>query len=172
VDERAIDIRYTRILDISYVRPWLYDPKVLKWFSMTTKEEIEQALSCWMSFCRYSASLTAVVNNVPCGIATLFLPPYRKVSHHCLFKICVDPKYQRRGVGSCLIKNLKHLAKTQFKMESIYSEIFEGNPLLHALEKFDFHEFVRQEHYVRSNGKYLARIMMETDLRDEVTDER
>ncbi len=172
MDEKEIDIRYTRILDISYIRPWLYDPKILQWFSMTTSEEIEQALSCWMSFCRYSASLTAVVDRVPCGIATLFLPPYKKVSHHCLFKICVDPRYHRQGIGRCLIKNLKHLAKTRFKMESIYSEIFEGNPLVHLLEKLGFHEFVRQEHYVKSKGQYLTRIMMETDLRDKVPDER
>jgi RimJ/RimL family protein N-acetyltransferase len=172
VDQKEIDVRYTRILDISYVRPWLYDPNNLKWFSMTTPEEIEQALACWMSFCRYSASLTAVVNRVPCGIATLFLPPYKKVSHHCLFKVCVDPQYQGQGVGTCLIRNLKHLAKTRFKMESIYSEVFEGNPLIHLLEKLDFHEFVRQENYVKSKGHYMARILMQADLREGGLSER
>ncbi len=167
MDKIEIDIRYTRILDISYVRGWLQDPKVLYWFSMTSSEEIEQALSCWMSFYRYNASLTAVVNRVPCGIATLFLPPYKKVNHHCLFKICVDPNYQRQGVGTALIKNIKHLAKTEFHFESIYTEVFEGNPLIKLVEKFDFKEFVSQENYVKSKGRYLARLLMETDLREK-----
>lgn len=166
MDKEEIDIRYTRILDISYLRQWIQNPKVLYWFSMSTTEEIELALSCWMSYCRYNASLTALINNVPCGIVTLFLPPYKKISHHCLFKICVDPHYQRRGVGTALIRNIKHLAKTQFHLESIYSEVFDGNPLIPLLKKFDFHEFLRQDKYIKNEDFYFTRVLMGTDLRE------
>lgn len=165
--DEEIDIRYTRVLDISYLRLWLQDPKVLSWFSMTTPQEIEQAIACWMSFARYNASLTAVINRVPCGIATLFLPPYKKVSHHCLFKICVDPKYQRKGVGSALIKNIKHLAKTQFHFESIYSEVFDENPLIPLLKKFDFQEFAKQDYYIKTKDRYFSRVLLEVDLKDK-----
>ncbi len=166
MSDEDFDIRYSRLLDISYVRKWLQNPKILCWTSMTTPEEIEQALSCLMNFSRYNASLTAVMNRVPCGIATLYLPPYKKVSHHCLFKVFVDPEYQNKGVGSSLIKNIKHLAKTQFHMEAIYSEVFGDNPLIPLLKKFDFHEFAKQEYYVKTGGRYLCRTLLGTDLRE------
>lgn len=97
MSEEPFDIRYTRILDISYLRRWIQDPKVLRWFSMSTPEEIEQALAVWMSFARYNASLTAVIDREPCGVATLFLPYYKKTIHHCLFKICVALSIREGG---------------------------------------------------------------------------
>ena len=166
MSEEALDIRYTRILDISYLRKWIQDPKILHWFSMTDPEEIEQALSVWISFARYNASLTAVIDREPCGIATLFLPFYKKTMHHCLFKICVAPQYQGRGVGSALIKNIKHLAKEKFHMEAIYAEVFDGNPLIPLLEKFDFHPFVKQDYYIKTETGYLARVLLETTLQE------
>jgi putative acetyltransferase len=162
--EEELDIRYTRVFDVSYLRQWLQNPGVLCWFSMSSEQEIEQAISCWMNFSRYNASLTAVIGRVPCGIATLFLPPYKKVAHHCLFKICVDPKYQRKGVGSALIKNIKHLAKTQFHFESVHAEVFDGNTLIPLLKKFGFQEFARQEYYVKAKDHYFARVLLEAKL--------
>ena len=53
------------------------------------------------------------------GIATLFLMPYKKVSHISMLYLIVDPKYQRKGVGSSLLKNIMHYAK-KFKLESIH----------------------------------------------------
>ena len=142
--EDGLDIRYTRVFDISYLRHWLHDPEVLRWFSMSNDQEIEQAITCWMNFSGYNASLTAVIDRVPCGIATLFLPPYKKVSHNCLFKICVDPNYRRRGVGSALIKNIKHLAKTHFHFESIHAEVFDENPLIPQIGRASCRERVCQ----------------------------
>jgi putative acetyltransferase len=166
LSEVEFDIRYTRILDISYLRKWIQDPTVLRWFSMASSEEIEQALAVWMSFARYNASLTAVMDRQPCGIATLFLPFYKKTLHHCLFKICVAPECRGKGIGSALIKNIKHLAKNQFNMEAIYAEVFEGNPLIPLLEKFDFHPFVKQDYYVKTDTGYLSRILLETLLKE------
>lgn len=167
MNEEPFDIRYTRILDISCLRKWIQDPRISRWFPMTTSEEIEQALAVWMSFARYNASLTAVIDRQPCGIATLFLPFYKKTSHHCLFKICVAPEYQGRGIGSSLIKNIKHLAKTQFHMEAIYAEVFAGNPLIPLLEKSGFRPFVKQDYYVKTKTGYLSRVLLEADLKKE-----
>lgn len=159
-----VDIRYTRLLDISFIRKWVHDPRILCSMPMEKEGEIEQFLSCLMGFSRYNASLTAVVDRTACGIATLYLPPYKKVSHHCLFKIIVDPEFQRKGVGSSLIKNIKHLAKTHFQMESIYTEVFGESPLIPLLKKFGFYEFARQERYVKVHGKYLSRTLLGVDL--------
>jgi RimJ/RimL family protein N-acetyltransferase len=164
----GFDIRYTYLTDTPHLREWLLTPGMLHWFPMSEEKEIEDAIQCWMGFSRYSSSLTATINDVPCGIGTLFLMPYRKVAHHCLFKIIVDPKFQRKGIGSALIKNLKHLAKNYFHLELMHIEVFEGNPMLSLLKKFDFHEFGRQEKYVKEGDKYFSRILMESFLKEDI----
>lgn len=160
----GFDIRYTYVTDITYLRQWVKDPKILQWFPMSTEKEIEDSLQCWVGFARWSSSLTATINHVPCGVATLFLMPYKKVAHHCIFKVVVDPKWQRKGIGFSLMKNLKHLAKNYFRLEMINTEVFEGNPLIELLKKHDFYEFARQEKYIKEKGQYLSRILMETRL--------
>lgn len=160
----GFDIRYTYVTDDSFLREWLAVEEVQRWFPFSTEKEVEDAVQCWIGYCRYSCSLTGVLNGTPCGIGTLFLMPYRKVSHHCLFKIVVDPKHQKKGIGSSLLKNLKHLAKEYFKLELIHIEVFEGNPLISLLKKQGFQEFARQEEYVRDKGTYLTRILYESYL--------
>jgi RimJ/RimL family protein N-acetyltransferase len=160
----GLDIRYTYVTDTPYLRQWLLNPDVQKWFPVSEEREIEDAVQCWIGFSRYSSSITATVNGVPCGIGTLFLMPYRKVAHHCLFKIVVDPKYQGKGVGTSLLKNLKHLAKNYFHLELMHIEVFEGNPFIHLLQKFDFHEFARQENFVKDSRGYHSRILYESNL--------
>ena len=114
MDIPGFDIRYTYVTDISYLRQWIRSPGMLQWFPMTEEKEVEDALQCWIGFCRWSCSITATVNHIPCGIGTLFLMPYKKVAHHCLFKVIVDPNFQKKGIGNALIRNLKHLAKPPY----------------------------------------------------------
>ena len=170
VDAVEIDIRYTDMNDLAYLKKWVTDPEVLDWFPMSEGKEVEDALLCWISFSKYNCSLTAIYNDIPVAIGTLFLMPYRKVAHHCMFKLVVDPKYQRRGIGSSIVRNLKHLAKNYFRLELIHIEVFEGNPLIPLLNKQGFTEFVRQEKYVKENGKYLARILLEANLKEGADD--
>lgn len=162
--EEELDIRYTHITDEAYLRSWLMNPKLQHFLSVSNEQEINNTLQCWLGFCRYKASLTATLNGTPCGMATLFLMPYQKVSHHCLFKMVVDPVYQKRGVGNSLLKNIMHLAKTYFKLEEIYTEVIEDNPLIHLLYKFGFYQFVKQEEYIKENNQYYARLQLGISL--------
>ena len=158
------DIRYTEEGDLSFLSQWVKNPSVLRWFPMSTEAEIDEALRCWIGFYRFRCSLTATSEGKPCAIATLFLMPYRKVAHHCLMKIAVDPTMHKKGIGSDLIKNIKHLAKNYFRLESVQVEVFEGNPLISLLERQGFSQVIRQEHYVKGPEGYLARILLEASL--------
>jgi putative acetyltransferase len=160
----GLDIRYTYVTDTPYLRQWLENPEVQKWFPVSEEKEITDCVQCWIGFSRYSSSITATINGVPCGIATLFLMPYRKVAHHCLFKLIVDPKFQRQGIGTALLKNLKHLAKNYFRLELMHIEVFEGNPFIHLLQAQDFKEFCRQEKFVKDSSGYHARVLFESYL--------
>lgn len=158
------DIRYTYITDTSYLRQWLLDPAIAPWFPITTEKELEDSIQCWIGFSRWCASLTATVKHVPVAMGTLFLMPYKKVAHHCLFKVVVDPKWQRHGIGSSLVKNLKHLAKNYFHLEQMNIEMFEGNPLGKILEAQGFNMFAKQDHFVKVDGTYRARLLWEATL--------
>jgi len=163
-DIAELDIRYTYVTDTPYLRDWLRNPQVQTWFPVSEERELEDAIQCWIGFSRYSSSLTATLSGVPCGIGTLFLMPYRKVAHHCVFKLVVDPKHQHKGIGTSLLKNLKHLAKNYFHLDLIHIEVFEGNPFIDLLQKFDFHEFARQERFIKDKEGYKARILFECFL--------
>ncbi len=160
----GLDIRYSHLPDAAHLRDWLKDPVVQTWFPVSEEKEIEDAVQCWIGFSRYASSLTATVEGEPCGMGTLFLMPYRKVAHHCLFKVVVDPKFQRQGIGNSLLKNLKHLAKNYFHLELMHIEVFDANPFIHLLQQHGFQEFARQERFVKDKGKYSSRILYECYL--------
>lgn len=164
MDIDGLDIRYTYVTDIGYLREWINHPSVMPWFPMSTEKEIEDAIQCWIGFCRWSSSLTVTIHHVPCAIGTLFLMPYRKVAHQALFKVVVDPKWQRRGIGETLIRNLKHLAQNYFRLEMIGIEMFEGNPIESILKKQGFKEIFRQNHFVKDGEGSRARVFMEVQL--------
>jgi putative acetyltransferase len=160
------DIRYSRVTDISYLKKWMIDPRILQYlpFDYHQSQELEYFAKNWIGFSRYQASLTAVYNAHPCGIGTLFLMPYRKVAHMAMMYIVVDPLWQRKGIGSSLLKNLMHHARNHFKLELLNIEIMDNNPILSILKKNGFYEVFRQEKYFKVNGKYHARILMEVVL--------
>lgn len=163
-DVPGFDIRYTHVPDLTFLREWMQTPGMLKWFPMEVEKEVEDAIHCWIGFCRWNSSLTATVNGTPCGIGTLFLMPYKKVAHQCLFKIIVDPQWQKKGIGQALIRNLKHLAKSYFHLEMIATEVFDGNRLIPLLLKNGFAEIFRQEKFVKDGDQYKARVFLEARL--------
>ena len=160
----GLDVRYSVLADAPYLKEWLVHPEIQRWFPVSEEKEIEDAVQCWIGFSRFSSSLTATLDGTVCGIGTLFLMPYRKVAHHCLFKIVVDPRHQQKGIGGSLLKNLKHLAKNYFRLELMHIEVFEGNPIIRLLHKYGFHEFARQEKFVKNQSAYCARILYESYL--------
>jgi len=158
----GLNIRYSNMKDYDYLVRWLRDPDNNKWFSFSTKREIETSAKNWISFSRYKASITGVIDNKVCAIGTLFLMPYKKLIHHSMFYLIVDKKYRNRGIGSDMLKNLMNLGQNYFKLESIFTEVFEGCPLISLLKKFNFEQFAYQEMYVKENtDQYLARILFD-----------
>lgn len=157
-EPEGLDIRYTRVLDSPYLREWLSNPEVERWFPSSNEKEREELIKTWIYFSKFQGGLTATINHIPCAMAMLFLMPYKKVSHHAPFKICVNPKLWNQGIGTALLKNLKHLAREYLNLEAMYIEVFGDNPLIPILKKFEFQEFARQEEYVKTErGVYLPR---------------
>lgn len=157
------DIRFSVAEDYSYLQEWFQSPEACDDFPFGVKEQ-DDALKNWIGFAKYKASLTGMIDDLPCAIGTLFLMPYRKVAHHCSFYLCVDPKHRRKGLGTSMVRNLLNLAKTRFRLEAVHVEIYEPSSILPLLLKTGFQEIVRQDNFVKINGNPRARIILEHPL--------
>jgi putative acetyltransferase len=117
-----------------------------------------------MSYTKLGGVLTALWDGVPCGNATLYLQPYKKLAHQCLFAIIVDEKYRGKGVGRKLMIELMERAKNIFKIELLHLEVYEGNPAIHLYRDLGFTQYGVQKHFVKDNGVYRAKILMQKKL--------
>lgn len=164
-EKDPISIRFAEEDDERLLVDWLMQPGVLEWFPLNDLREVQDAARIWLSYRRLNAVLTALWNGVPCGNATLYIQPYRKLKHQCLFAIIVDEKYRGKGVGKRLIEELILLAKTQFNLELLHLEVYEGNPAIRLYERLGFTRYGLHPRFVKeSNGRYLNKVLMQKAL--------
>ncbi len=160
-----IEIREAIESDQSHLIEWLQQPGVLQWFPLYDLREIEDAARIWMSYSKQHAVLTALWDQKPCGVANLYLQPYKKLAHQCLFAIIVDEQYRGKGVGTRLLSDLIQLAKEKFFLEFIHLEVYEGNPAIHLYRKLGFVEYGKQDRFVKEpDGHYRAKVLMQKIL--------
>ncbi len=164
VPPENFDIRYSEQDDLPILRSWFAPPQERYPFPFQTDEETDLVLGNWIGFYRYKAALTGMLGSEPCAMGTLLLMPYRKVAHHASFFVIVDAQHRRKGIGTSMILNLLHLAKTRFSLEGVAVEVYEPNPILSILEKNQFPVFARQDNFIKINGQGHARILMERFL--------
>lgn len=157
------DIRFSEEKDLKFLQKYFEDPVSLEPFAFGEKEK-EVSLKNWIGFAKFKASLTAVIEEKPCALGTLFLMPYKKVAHQCSFYLIVDPKHRRQGIGTSMVRNLVHLAKNRFRLEMIHIEVYEPNPIVQLLEKQGFSQIVRQENFLRTLQGDKARLILEKEL--------
>ncbi|NGX63807.1 MAG: hypothetical protein KR126chlam6_01221 [Candidatus Anoxychlamydiales bacterium] len=162
---KELDIRYSKISDEKLLLKWMLDEENSKWFTFSTKKEIEGSVRNWIGFSKFKASLTGVLNNEIVSIATLFLMPYRKLAHEAMIYLIVDKNHRKKGIGSDMLKNLIHLAKNSFKLESLFIEVFDGSEMIPLLKKYKFEEFAYQEKYIKENNHYKDRILFDLWLK-------
>lgn len=169
----GLEIRYSTMEDGQYLKEWLSDPTVSRWFPMNDMVETEDATMRWISFARYHCSLTAFIDGKPVGLTTLYLQPYKNLAHQCEFGIIVAPEYRGSGVGSHLLNSLMHMAKERFKIEVLHLQVYADNPAIRLYRRFGFVEFGRQTHWVKlkhvqgpkaGETEYVGRVFMERFL--------
>ena len=161
----GVDIRYTEMSDGKYLKEWLQDPNVNRWFPMADEVEIDDAVARWIGFARWRCSLSAMREGKPIGLATLYLQPYKKLAHQCEFGIIVADQERGKGVGTLLLRSLMSLAKDTFKIELLHLQVYSENPAISLYARLGFTEFGRQDQWIKElNGTYTGRIFMERKL--------
>jgi putative acetyltransferase len=150
--------------DLQYLVEWLLQPGVLNGFPLDDMREIEDAARIWLSYAKFGAVITAVYDGVPCGIANLYLQPYKKLAHQSLFAIIVDEKFRGKGIGTQLLQEVLRLAKETFKMDFVHLEVYEGNPAIRLYKRSGFVQYGVQKHFIKDREGYKAKIMMQKKL--------
>ncbi|MBS0626387.1 MAG: GNAT family N-acetyltransferase [Verrucomicrobia bacterium] len=159
-----IETRFSEESDYNLLVEWLLQPGVLRWFPLADLREVEDAARIWMASVKYKAVLTALCDGVPCGIANLYLQPYRKLAHQCLFAIVVSEGFRGKGVGTKLLSDLIALAKERFHLELLHLEVYEGNPAIKLYKKLGFEEYGFHRRFIKDNGQYLGKLLMQKRL--------
>ena len=85
-------------------------------------------------------------------MANLYIQPYEKLNHTCLFSIIVREDMRGKGVGGALLKQLMKYAKEKFKIEILHLEVFESNPARKLYERLGFKPFGYQAHFIKEMG--------------------
>ncbi|HAB99130.1 MAG TPA: N-acetyltransferase [Parachlamydiales bacterium] len=157
----TITTRFTEEGDYDLLVSWLMQPGVLRWFPLNDLKEIEDAARIWIGNAKNHSVLTALVDDVPCGVATLYLQPYKKLAHQCLFAIVVDEAFRGRGVGTKLLTDLIALGKERFQLEILHLEVYDGNPAVGLYQKLGFEKYGFQRHFIKDKGEYIGKILMQ-----------
>ena len=160
----GLEIRYTEQGDTKYLKEWLMEPETRRWFPMEDEVEVDDAVMRWIAFHRYKCSLTVTKEGIPCGIATLYLQPYKKLADQCEFGIIVGEKYRNMGIGSYLMSSVMHLAKEKFKVELLHLQVYAENPAMNLYRRFGFKEFGRQNAWIKEQDRFVGRVFMERYL--------
>jgi putative acetyltransferase len=162
--DSKIHIRVTQLEDAEHLKQWLFEPGVLRWFPMFDEREVDDAVKIWVSYAKYEACFTAEIDGEPCGVMNLYIQPYKKLSHQCLFAIIVSEKFRNKGVGKALLEHAMKKAKEQFKIEILHLEVYDGNPAIRLYKRMGFTQYGIEPRFIRDQGEFINKIMMQKYL--------
>lgn len=160
----TIEIRHAEPEDAPFLKEWLSDPEILRWFPMINEAEIDDSVRIWVSYSRQKAGLTVLIDGKPCGMANLYIQPFQKFAHQCLFSIVVQGEHRGKGVGTALLTALMKLAKEQFNIELLHLEVYDGNPAIRLYERLGFKVYGRHAKFLKVGDKYFDKILMQRSL--------
>lgn len=163
----GLEVRFSTEEDGEYWAKWVIDPDVERFYPMGTEKERQESVKRMQAHCKYKASLTAVYKEKVAGIAYLNLHPFRKIAHHAIFTIIVDPHVRGLGIGRELLEHLERLGKESFRLEMMHLEVYEGNPAIRLYRRMGYRIFGFQSHWIReATGVYRGKVFMYKWLRE------
>ena len=158
-------VRVSKPEDANYLKRWLMEPGILDFFPVCDERELDDTIRLWMGYSQNGAALTIEVDGKCAGMAVLYLPPYEKLKHQCLFAIVVDKELRGQGVGTKLIKEVERIAKKKHGIELLHLEVYKGNPAYSLYKRLGYREYGRQLRFLKEgNKRYRDKIVMQKEL--------
>ena len=165
----SLTIRPSTEKDLPYLKTWFSHPSISIGFPMFGEKEVEDSVQSWKNYLKQDLSLTALWEGIPCAMAVLYIQPFKKLAHTCLFSIVVSEEKRGCGIGSALLQDLIEMAKTSYQIEILHLEVFEGNPAIHLYEKMGFEVYGKQTHFSFEEGQYRSKLFMQKRLKNKNT---
>lgn len=159
-----ISVRDADPEDAVNLKQWLLDPEILRWFPMDNENEVEDSVRIWVSYAKQKAGLTALVDGKPAGMANLYIQPFKKFAHQCLFSIIVQSSQRGKGIGTVLLSELIKTAKERFNVEILHLEVYDGNPAIRLYERLGFKYYGRHAKFIKIGDTYIDKILMQREL--------
>jgi GNAT superfamily N-acetyltransferase len=157
------EVRYSVESDGEYLQKWFEEPGILIGFPLVP-EEVPGAIRIWLSYIRVNSAYTVLVDGQVAGMGVLYLQPYEKCFHQCLFAILVGEKYRNLGVGKFFLKKMIEEARTNHRIEILHLEVYRGNPALRLYERLGFCQYGVHCRFIKIDGKYFDKILMQKTL--------
>lgn len=159
-----LTFRITKEDDAPYLKKWLLEPGILEWFPMDDEREVDDSVRIWVSYFEKKSAFTALLDGTPCGMGNLYIQPYQKLLHQCLFSIIVSKEFRGKGIGTKLLEEMIKRAKNDFKIETLHLEVYEGNPAKHLYDRMGFKEYGRHPKFLKKRDTFWTKILMEKAL--------
>ncbi len=158
-------LRWTDEGDAVFLKQWLLEPGVLRWFPMGSEAEVDDAVKYWMPNTLGQQGITAVADGMPIGLANLNRHPYQRMDHHALLSIIVGDPWKGRGVGTVLLDHCIRLAREVRRYRFLMLEVYEGNPAERLYRRVGFEEVGRQPNFLKEpDGTFRSKIIMQHSL--------
>lgn len=138
---------------------------ILQGFPMTNEAEVVDSCNFWIDMAIKGAGISCEIDGKVAGMAVLYIPIYQKLRPAALFSIVVGKEFRRQNVGAGLIHALEDLGKNKYGLKIIHLEVYEKNePAIKLYQKLGFRKYGIQEKFIKENGIYYGKILMEKHL--------
>jgi ribosomal protein S18 acetylase RimI-like enzyme len=156
-------MRFATDEDISFVVEWLKDESLAPFLQVEMEKEIKDLAHMVCDYGKKECALILEDHQVPMGIAALQMLPFKKIHHHCLLFLLIDPKQREKGFGKKLLNEIEQIGKKQLHLEFIECELYE-NPSIGWFEKQGYRQTIRQENFLHVKGQERARSVLRKSL--------
>jgi len=160
------ELRPTLASDVQFlIDTFVNEPEIISGFPMTNEAEIKDSCNIWMEMALKGMGLTMEIDGQIAGLITLYVPLYKKLAKTSLFSIVVSKSFRRQNVGTRLIHAIEKLGKEKYGLKIIHLEVYEKNEAAIKLyTKLSYQYVGSQEKFIKEEGRYFSKILMEKRL--------
>ena len=150
-------IEFARQEHVELIASWLSEEELRATFPVEGEREVNDFARVLVEYGQKEATLVLYAQEVPIGVATLYLSHYIKIKHHASLQLLVQKEHRKKGAGSYLLEQIVQVAKDK-GLEHIELELYE-NPYAAWFEKRQFQPYARQKKFLKVEDKHRDRIL-------------